>query len=78
MAKPDLSEYLSAPVKKRSVVIAGHTTSVTLEDPFWNALKAQSAKEGIALGALIDRVDQMRQVSLSSALRLYVLHLLEQ
>lgn len=60
-------------VKKRSVRVAGHRTSVSLEEPFWDALKAIAAAEGVPLAALVERVDRTRRGSLSSALRLYVL-----
>lgn len=58
---------------KRSVTIAGHTTSLTLERPFWDALKAISARQGRSLAALIAEIDERRGTNLSSALRLYVL-----
>ncbi len=64
---------------KRSVRLAGHRTSVSLEGPFWEALREIAAAEGISLAALIERVDAERVGSaspppnLSSALRLHVL-----
>ena len=61
-------------VVKHSVVIAGHRTSVSLEDAFWRALKDIATKEGISLAALIARVDAGRgDANLSSALRVFVL-----
>ena len=65
-------------IKKRSIKIAGHKTSVSLEEPFWDALKALAAREGLTLSALIERVDRERgdggaPGNLSSALRLHVL-----
>lgn len=60
-------------VRKRSVMIAGHTTSVTLETPFWDALKELAAADGVSVNALIERVDAMRTGNLSSALRVHVL-----
>lgn len=60
-------------VRKRSVMIAGHPTSVTLEEPFWEALKELAATEGIAVNLLIERVDATRTGNLSSALRVHVL-----
>lgn len=59
--------------RKRSVNIAGHRTSVSLEEPFWDALKAIAAAEGVTLAALITRIDAERDGNLSSALRLHVL-----
>ncbi len=75
-AEPDparLTAFLSAPVQKHSVMIAGHATSVTLEAPFWAALKRIAAKREITLSSLIEEIDEKRGTSLSSALRLYVL-----
>lgn len=61
-------------VVKHSVVIAGHRTSVSLEDAFWRALKDIAAQEGVSLAALIARVDVGRgDANLSSALRVFVL-----
>ena len=61
-------------VVKHSVVIAGHRTSVSLEDAFWRALKDIATQEGISLAALIARVDAGRgEANLSSALRVFVL-----
>ena len=61
-------------IVKHSVVIAGHRTSVSLEDAFWRALKDISAQDGVSLAALISRVDAGRgEANLSSALRVFVL-----
>jgi predicted DNA-binding ribbon-helix-helix protein len=60
--------------RKRSLTIAGHRTSVSLEEPFWDALKEIAAAEGRTVAALIAAVDDGRDaVNLSSALRLHVL-----
>lgn len=61
-------------VRKRSVMIAGHPTSVTLEEPFWDALKDLAAAEGLSVNALIERIDAGRTGNLSSAVRVYVLN----
>ena len=58
---------------KRSVTIAGHRTSVSLEPLFWQSLKELADEEGLSLNALITRIDSTRETNLSSALRLYVL-----
>jgi predicted DNA-binding ribbon-helix-helix protein len=64
----------SSRVVKHSVVIAGHRTSVSLEDAFWRALKDIAAQEGVSLASLIARVDAGRgEANLSSALRVFVL-----
>ena len=60
-------------VRKRSVMIAGHPTSVTLEAPFWDALKELAAAEGLSVNTLIERVDASRTGNLSSALRVHIL-----
>ena len=60
--------------RKRSLTIAGHRTSVSLEEPFWDALKEIAAAEGLTVAALIASIDTGREaVNLSSALRLHVL-----
>ena len=68
-----MSDILSSKVIKRSVTIAGHTTSVSLEGPFWDALRLIAAQEKRSLAALITDIDERRGTNLSSALRLYVL-----
>lgn len=60
--------------QKRSLSIAGHRTSVSLEEPFWTGLKAIAATEQCTLADLIARIDAGRGANnLSSALRLRVL-----
>jgi predicted DNA-binding ribbon-helix-helix protein len=59
---------------KRSVILNGHKTSVSLEDAFWVELKAIAKERKVGLGELIATVDADRkQANLSSALRLFVL-----
>ncbi len=60
-------------LRKHSVTIAGHRTSVSLEEAFWEALRAAASDQGLSLNALIERVDAERSGNLSSALRVYVL-----
>jgi predicted DNA-binding ribbon-helix-helix protein len=61
-------------VVKHSIVIAGHKTSVSLEDQFWNALKEVAAHRDITVSELVGAIDADRQHgNLSSALRLFVL-----
>ena len=63
-----------ASVKKHSLVIAGHRTSVSLEAAFWDALKRIAATDGCSLAGLVARVDAERgAANLSSALRVYAL-----
>ncbi len=66
----------AALVRKRSVTIAGHRTSVSLEEPFWEALREIARARGVPLAALIAEVDRHRMGNLSSALRLYALEAL--
>ena len=63
----------SAKVRKRSVLIAGHKTSVSLEEAFWDELRAIAAARDLPLSRLIEEIDTARGGNLSSAIRLYVL-----
>ncbi len=61
-------------VVKRSVVVGGHKTSVSLEDAFWKGLKDIAIRRGMTLSTQIDAIDRNRRTNnLSSAIRLYVL-----
>ena len=60
-------------MRKRSVVIAGHKTSVSIEAPFWDALKDIAEARGVSLNRLITEIDEAREANLSSAIRVYVL-----
>jgi predicted DNA-binding ribbon-helix-helix protein len=60
-------------MRKHSLVIAGHATSVSLEPEFWDALKEIAEKRGLSLAALVAEIDAGRAENLSSALRLFVL-----
>ena len=65
---------MKSPVVKRSIVLAGHKTSVSLEDEFWRGLKEIAGKRLMTLSTLVDAIDAQRQQgNLSSALRLFVL-----
>lgn len=64
---------MSRPVK-RSFAIKGHRTSISLEAPFWDALKEAAAEDGIALATLVAEIDNARGTSgLSSAVRIWLL-----
>jgi predicted DNA-binding ribbon-helix-helix protein len=66
---------MKSPVVKRSVVLAGHKTSVSLEDAFWEGLKDIATSRRITLSNLIGSIDTERQQgNLSSSLRLFVLN----
>jgi predicted DNA-binding ribbon-helix-helix protein len=65
---------IKSPVVKRSIVIAGHKTSVSLEDAFWDALKEIATVRSATLSELVAGIDASRsQGNLSSAIRLFVL-----
>lgn len=67
-----------AGIAKRSVTIAGHRTSISLEAPFWEALGEIARDRGLSLGGLVAEIDAGRGVgNLSSALRLHVLATLQ-
>jgi len=65
---------MKSPVVKRSIVIAGHKTSVSLEDAFWGGLKEIALSRRTTLSDLVASIDGERQHgNLSSAIRLFVL-----
>jgi len=68
------NESASARVVKRSLVIAGHRTSISLEDAFWRRLRRIAAERGLSLNRLAATIDASRGVAnLSSAIRVFVL-----
>ena len=65
-------------MRKHSVAIAGHRTSLSLEPAFWDALKAIARARGLSLNRLIEEIDRARtddgaSGNLSSAVRVFVL-----
>jgi predicted DNA-binding ribbon-helix-helix protein len=65
---------MKSPVVKRSIVIAGHKTSVSLEDAFWQGLKELASGRNLTLSDLVAGIDAEREHgNLSSAIRLFVL-----
>jgi predicted DNA-binding ribbon-helix-helix protein len=61
-------------VVKRSIVVSGHKTSVSLEDAFWSALKEIAKARNVTLSDLVATIDSERQHdNLSSTIRLFVL-----
>jgi len=60
-------------IVKRSVRIAGHATSVSLEPAFWDALCEIAARREMSLNAVLSRIDAELSGNLSSAIRLFVL-----
>lgn len=70
---------LQSGVRKRSLSIQGHRTSISLEEEFWTALKSIADRRAISLAALVAEIDRDRsRVNLSSALRVFVLRDLQQ
>jgi len=59
-------------VKKRSVKIAGHKTSLSLEQAFWDALGEEARQRNLSINALIAEIDSARRGNLSSAVRVYL------
>ena len=65
---------MKSTVVKRSIVIDGHKTSISLEDAFWSDLKEIAHVQGATLSTLVAEIDKTRkQSNLSSAIRLFVL-----
>lgn len=65
---------MPARIRKRSLTIAGHRTSVSLEDAFWDALKAVAREQALSLPELVAQIDARRGPGgLSSAIRVYLL-----
>jgi predicted DNA-binding ribbon-helix-helix protein len=86
-ARDDITEFVKPPAfptkisldpamarpKKRSLTVAGHRTSITLEDAFWQALKAAAEESGVSAGALVSAIDEARGgASLSAAIRVFL------
>lgn len=60
-------------LRKRSVTISGHRTSISLEDEFWAELVDIAERRDLSLNAMIALIDEDRETNLSSAIRLFVL-----
>ncbi len=58
---------------KRSVTVAGHRTSITLEGAFWDSLKEIADQRGQSVNILIAEIDKQQPENLSSALRVFIL-----
>ena len=65
-------------MRKRSVSILGHRTSLSLEDVFWDELSAIAQARKMSVAALITEIDRTRTSGLSSAIRLFILEDLKQ
>lgn len=74
MPQTDVDQSINpGEMRKRSVVIAGHRTSVSLENAFWNALKTIATARDLTVNQMVTEIDSHRSGNLSSAIRLYVL-----
>lgn len=60
-------------LKKHSVLIAGHNTSISVENIFWRELKQIADARNLSLNALIADIDETREGNLSSAIRVFVM-----
>lgn len=63
-----------AQTRKHSVMIAGHRTSLTVEEAFWRGLKKIAARRDVSINALVTEIDETRTGNLSSAVRVFVLN----
>jgi len=64
-------------LRKHSLMLDGHQTSVTLEDAFWDELVAIAKRQGMSLNKVATEIDHARTTNLSSALRVFVLNALK-
>lgn len=60
-------------VKKRSVVVGGHRTSISLEQAFWGALQTLAAQQDKTINQMVSDIDAARMGNLSSAIRVWIL-----
>lgn len=60
--------------QKHSITVAGHRTSITLEEAFWDSLKEIAEKRGQSLNSLIAEIDADQPENLSSAMRVFILN----
>ena len=63
---------VSGGLVKRSVTIAGHRTSISLEPVFWDALVEAAREDGVSMNALVTAIDEARGTNLSSAIRVFL------
>ena len=64
---------MSGRIRKRSVIVAGHRTSVSLEEEFWAVIRQIADSQNLSLNQLVTTIDRSRDGNLSSALRLFAL-----
>jgi predicted DNA-binding ribbon-helix-helix protein len=69
---------MQSSIEKRSISLGSHKTSISLEDPFWKALRDIARQRRMTLGQLVETINANRKVgNLSSAIRLFVLRELQ-
>jgi predicted DNA-binding ribbon-helix-helix protein len=69
-----VGQTVASPIRKRSVKVAGHKTSISLEEPFWQALREIAREREMTTGALLNSIASKRvEANLSSAVRVFVL-----
>jgi predicted DNA-binding ribbon-helix-helix protein len=78
MTSDDEERPMAGELRKRSVMIAGHATSVSLEGAFWDVLKDIADSRGASINQLVAEIDAGRAGNLSSAIRVFVLDWLRQ
>jgi len=71
--KPGGPDPDSQSIRKRSVTIAGHRTSISLEEAFWGLLCGIAAARGQSVSETVTEIDRNRKGNLSSAIRIFVL-----
>lgn len=59
-------------MKKHTMTINGHMTSISLEDEFWHALRIEADRQGKSIAGLVAEIDKNRTTGLSSAIRVYL------
>ena len=60
-------------LKKHSIIIAGHASSVSLEPEFWDELKSIAERQGTSINQLVSQIDAERGGNLSSAIRVFII-----
>ena len=73
MVEKEETKKDSTKLRKRSVLIAGHPTSVSMEGAFWQELKSICKHRGTSLNQIVTEIDRHRTGNLSSALRVFIL-----
>ena len=59
-------------MRKHTITIAGHMTSISLEDVFWDALQQAASDQQLSVAGLVAEIDKSRTTDLSSAIRVYL------